>query len=144
MALSQIGSKVSVKISIASGDTVEDWQGWAREQNRFVQRTTSVINSTTDLIEVQKLADDSTRIYGLLIAVRGDATKLIGTVLIQAADITVAGPAGDAAVSANDIVVGRGIKGSSTGSLVVVNGGPGGFGQVLGGTQEALRVQFGY
>ena len=144
MALTRYEPLVAVKIEIDTGDTVEDWQGWAKDQNLFVQRTSTVPNAVGDLIEVEKMGTNAINMYGILMSVSGDATNLYGTVLIQAADITVKGDGTDTPLDSSALTAGHGVKPHGTNYTVIPNGTAGGFGQVIGGTNAEIRIQFGY
>ena len=92
---------------------------------------------------VEELGNNSVDILGLLINVSGPDSALTGTVLLQAADVTVKGTStgGSDVINATNRGMGRGVKGNSD-HEVVVNAAVGGFGQVIGGTNENLRMSF--
>ena len=72
----------------------------------------------------------------------GPDDNIVGTVITRGTDVTVRGPATTTgAVPDAEFAKGRGIKTNAAGEAVP-NGGAGGFGQILGGTLDRIRVAF--
>lgn len=151
MAMEQYGNKITVSLNV--GDTfpalsADTWRTRARTGDYFVSRSTATADLPTAnnaLITATSVGADSNDILGLLIAVDGDDSDLVGTVLLQASDVTVRG-AGSAStnIPTNQADVNSGVKGSaSTGTVApTAAGDTDGFGQILGGNLARIRMAF--
>lgn len=151
MPMQQYGNKITVSLKVGSGTgelPAATWRTRARTGDHFVQRAVTdadVPTANNSLISVSPLTDGGTDILGLLIAVDGDDSDLVGTVLLQASDVTVRG-VGVATANLEGVNIDNrsGVVGSGNDGLVAVaaDANTAGFGQVLGGNERAIRMAF--
>lgn len=151
MAMEQYGNKITVSLKV--GETfpalpADTWRTRGRTGDYFVSRSTATADLPTAnnaLITVTAVPANGNDILGLLIAVDGDDSDLVGTVLLQASDVTVRG-AGSAStnIPTAQADIRSGVKGSAeTGTVAPASANAtDGFGQILGGNLARIRMAF--
>lgn len=145
MAGTKLGDSITVNLLVNATTTAATWRTWGQQGDRFVKLSYHADhkpNATDGLLTAEATAENDVDFLGVLTSTSGPDNELVGTVLTRATDITVRGPAAVTnPVPDTDFASGRGVK-ANTANEVIPNGGAGGFGQVIGGTGNRIRVAF--